>query len=57
MKWNWRKWITPLFMIATLGIVLFISVGNREMASAWDALATMHPLWLLAALGGWLVFL
>lgn len=45
------------FILLTLGIVVSIAFSNSELKDAWGVLFTLSPLWLVACLLGWFVYL
>lgn len=53
MKPNLKRLLNFLFIALTLGLVLSIAFSENEMVNAWQALFTLQPLWMTAALLGW----
>ena len=44
-------------LVITLAAVLFISAKGGDLGDAWKALRSADPLWILAAIGSWCVFM
>lgn len=57
MKAGTRKLLNFLFLLLTLGIVLYIGLSGNELDELAEALNSFSPVWLLACLGCWLVYL
>ena len=48
-----RKFLSVLFIVATLGLVVFFAFSNNDLTNAWEVLFTLKPEWLLCAFLGW----
>ena len=44
-------------IVVTLAVVLLISAKGGDIGDAWTALRGADPLWILAAIGSWCVFM
>lgn len=57
MKAGTRKLLNFLFLLLTLGIVLYVGLSGNNPKDLLDALRSFSPVWLLACLGCWLLYL
>ncbi len=57
MKAGTRKLLNFLFLLLTLGVVLYIGLSGNELEELAEALRSFSPVWLVACLGCWLVYL
>lgn len=53
MKPSVRRLINVLLVLVPILIVLVVAFSTTELGNAWDALETLDPIWLLAALACW----
>ena len=51
------KLLNALIILSTLGLVLYLSARGGGIGDAWRALRSADPLWILAAIGSWCVFM
>ena len=51
------KLFNALIILSTLGLVLYLSARGGDIGDAWRALRSANPLWIMAAIGSWCVFM
>ncbi|MBR4333020.1 MAG: flippase-like domain-containing protein [Clostridia bacterium] len=44
-------------IVVTLAVVLYVSAKGGDIGDAWRAVRSANPLWILAAIGSWCVFM
>ena len=44
-------------IVITLGAVLFVSARGGDIGDAWTAMRSADPVWIIAAIGSWCVFM
>ena len=57
MKAGTSKLLNLVFLLFTLGVVLFIGLSGNELEDLAAALHSFSPVFMLACLGCWLVYL
>ena len=56
MKPKNRRWLSMLFIVVMLAVILIVAFSNGEMTNAWTTLFTLDGRWVFAALCCWLVY-
>ena len=56
MKLNWKKLLSFLFILLSIGAVVLIAFSNRELENAWDAFRQMDLWWLAGVFMCWCVY-
>lgn len=54
---NYQKIFNFLFLLLTFGVVLYIGFSGNDMESLGQALRNLSPVYLLACLGCWLLYI
>ncbi len=56
MKRGLRRFLSLLFILGTMALVMWIAFSNNDLGSAWELLFTLNPLYLLLAWGCWFAY-
>ena len=57
MKPSLRKWLSTLFIVATLAAVVLIAFQNNDLENTLKIFSTLDLKWMLGALGCWLAYI
>lgn len=55
-KPNWQKLFSFLFLLITFGVVLYVGFSGNDMEALIEALINLSPVYLLACLGCWMLY-
>ena len=56
-KTNWQRLFSFLFLLITFGVVLYVGFSGNDMEALGRALMNLSPVYLLACLGCWMLYI
>ena len=51
-----KRILSALFIVLSVAVVFVVAFGNPELGNAWEALCSLHPLWIAGLLLCWAAY-